>query len=262
MAILNFLHYSSFNLEDSTMGRKWNNIKEKKAAQDKTRSQNYSKVLRDIMIAAKRGGIEPEANFALKLALQKARTFNVPKDNVEKAIKKAAGEGAENWDEVFYEAYGADGVAIFIEATTNNPTRTSGNIKAALNRWQGSLGKEGCLQFVFERAAVFTLTDTGLDVDDLTMSLIDAGATDVEKEDDQIIVKGTVESFGELHKKIEELGLKIEESALERIPLNTKKPSKEAYKAIAKLIDILESDDDVQNVFHNMEWDDSFAEEN
>lgn len=240
------------------MGRKWNNIKEKKAATDKARSQNYTKVLRDITIAVKKAGAEVDSNFGLKLALQKAKTFNVPKDNIEKAIKKALGEGSETWDEVNYEAYGAEGVALFIEAMTNNPTRTASNIKAALNRWQGSLGKEGCLQFVFERKAVFVLPAEGLDVDELTMELIDAGATDVEQEEDEIIVKGEVESFGSLHKKMEEMNLTIKSSELERIPLNSKKPSIDGFKAVQKLIDILESDDDVQSVYHNMEWDDSF----
>lgn len=240
------------------MGRKWNNIKEKKAAMDKARSQSYTKVLRDITIAVKKSGAEVESNFSLKLALQKAKTYNVPKDNIDKAIKRALGEGSETWDEVNYEGYGAEGVAIFVEGTTNNPTRTASNVKAAFNRWHGSLGKEGCLQFVFERKAVFTLPAEGIDVDELTMELIDAGATDVEQDEDVVIVKGEVESFGTLHKKIEEMNLPVEDSGLQRLPLNTKKPSVEGYKTIQKLIDILEADDDVQNVYHNMEWDDAF----
>ncbi len=244
------------------MGRKWNNIKMKKAAQDKARSQSYTKVLRDIFLAVKKGGAEPESNFLLKVALQKAKVNNVPRDNIEKAIKKASGEGTENWDEINYEGYGLEGVALFIEATTDNPTRTASNIKAAFNRWEGSLGTPGCLQFVFERKAVFTVKDEGQDIDELTMELIDAGVEDVAREEDVFVIKGAVESFGSIHKKLEEMKLKVEESELERIPLNTKKPSKEAYKTIAKLIDVLEGDDDVQHVYHNMEWDESFADEN
>ena len=240
------------------MGRKWNNIKMKKAASDKARSQNYTKVLRDIMMAVKNGGVEAESNFALKVALLKAREFNVPKDNVEKAIKKASGVDAENWEEASYECYGPEGVAIFIDATTNNPTRTAGNIRAALNRWSGSMGKEGCLQFIFERKAAFTISSENIDLDDLTMLLIDAGAEDLEKDEDVILIKGEVENYGSILNKLEELKIKPIESGLKRLPLNMKKISVDGYKIFSRLIDILEADDDVQEVYHNLEWDDAF----
>jgi YebC/PmpR family DNA-binding regulatory protein len=243
------------------MGRKWNNIKMKKASQDKLRSQNYTKVLREVTMAVKRGGAETESNFALKIALLKAREYNVPKDNVEKAIKKGLGDGTENYEEVNYEGYALDGVAVFIEAATDNPTRTISNIRSYFNRWGGSIGKEGCLQFVFERKAIFTIKeDQKLDLDDLTMTLIDAGAEDVESEEGFITIKGAVENFGDLHKKLEEMKLKVEESGLERLPLNTKEVlNKDNFDKIMRLIDILEADDDVQKVYHNMEFNESWA---
>jgi YebC/PmpR family DNA-binding regulatory protein len=245
------------------MGRKWNNIKMKKAAQDKLRSQNYTKVLREVTMAVKRSGsADPDSNFSLKLALQKAREYNVPKDNVDKAIKKGMGDGTENYSEVNYEGYGLDGVAIFVEAATDNPTRTIANIRNYFNKNGGSIGKEGCLQFVFERKAVFTFENKNYDIDELTLELIDVGAEDVELEDGYITVKGEVESFGDLYKKLESMKIKLNSSELERLPLNTKEVLvKENYDKVLKLVDALESDDDVQKVYHNMDYNEAFDQD-
>lgn len=246
------------------MGRKWNNIKMKKAAQDKQRSQNYTKVLREITMAVKRSGhAEIESNFALKIALLKAREYNVPKDNVDKAIKKGLGNDTSNWEEINYECYAIDGVAVFVEAATDNPTRTISNVRSYFNKWGGSIGTPGCLQFVFERKATFTIKEeslNGMSSDDLTMELIDYNIDDVEVEDGFVTVQGPVESYGDIYKKLEELNIKVEEAELERIPLNTKEVSKESYDKIMKLIDALEADDDVQKVYHNIEWNEAFAE--
>jgi YebC/PmpR family DNA-binding regulatory protein len=246
------------------VGRKWNNIKMKKAAQDKQRSQNYTKVLREVTMAVKRAGhAEVEANFALKIALLKAREYNVPKDNVDKAIKKGLGNDGADIEEINYEGYGLDGVAIFIETATDNTTRTVGNIRSYFNKYGGSLGTPGCLQFVFERKSAFTIKEENLNkmsTDDLMMELIDFGIDDVESDEGYVTVKGPVESYGEIYKKLEDLKIKVEESGLERLPLNTKEVSKESFDKIQKLIDTLESDDDVQKVYHNLEWNEAFAE--
>ena len=239
------------------MGRKWNNIKDKKAAQDKKRSQSYTKVLAEITVAAK-GGADPHSNFRLRLALQKAKENNVPKDNVDKAIRKGAGLDGAAPDEVNYEGYAIDGVAIFVEALTDNVTRTIANIRNAFTKNGGSLGKEGCLQFVFERKAIFEIPKGNIDIDDLTMSLIDVGAEDVSEEDGYITVKGAREDFGSINKKLEELKIKPEEAGLERLPLNFKKVSKENFEKIMKMVDMLEGDDDVQKVYHNIEYDEAF----
>jgi YebC/PmpR family DNA-binding regulatory protein len=243
------------------VGRKWNNIKMKKGQQDKLRSQNYTKVLREVTMAVKKSGsADPDSNFALKIALLKSRENNVPRDNVEKAIKKGLGDGTENYEEVNYEGYGVDGVAIFVEAATDNVTRTIANVRSYFNRWGGSVGKEGCLQFVFERKAVFEIKDEAkkIDVDDLTMNLIDYGVEDVERDEDYVTVKAPVESFGDVHRKLEDMKIKVEESALERLPLNTKDVSKDSYDKIMKLIEALDADDDVQKVYHNLEWNESY----
>ena len=246
------------------MGRKWNNIKMKKAATDKLRSQSYTKILREILMAVKNAGhAEVESNFALKIALIKAREFNVPKDNVDKAIKKGLGQDGAIIEEINYEAYGNDGVALFIETATDNPTRTVANIRSYLNKYGGSLGTSGCLQFVFERKASFTIKEAGLNkmsTDDLMMELIDYNIDDVESEDGFVTVQGPVESYGEIYKKLEELKIKVEDSGLERLPLNTKEITKDSYLKLQKLIDVLESDDDVQKVHHNLEWNEAFAE--
>lgn len=242
------------------MSRHWNNIKLKKSALDKQRSKGYTKVLRDIFIAVKTGGADPDVNFRLKMALQKSKEINLPKDNIERAIKKAQGEDTENYVDVNYELYGIDGIALFVEAATNNPTRTISNIRSYLNKWEGSIGKEGCLQFVFERKAIFTIKQESIDIDELTLELIDAGAEDVTAEEGYITIKGEVENYGAIQKKLDELKIKIEESGLERLPLMYKAASnKENYQRILKFVDALEEDDDVRQVYHNMDYNENFS---
>lgn len=242
------------------MGRKWNNIKDKKAAQDRLRSQSYTKVLHEITMAVKNGGVSPDSNFRLKLALNKAKVCNVPRDNIERAIKKGSGADANNMQEINYEGYGLDGVAIFVETTTDNVTRTIANVRNAFSKNGGAIGTQGCLQFVFDRKAVFEFAQNKIDVDELTLTLIDVGAEDVVLEDGYITVTGAMENFGAISKKLEELKITPEEAGLERVPLTTKKVSKETFEKIMKLIDMLESDDDVQKVYHNIEFDEAFAQ--
>ena len=246
------------------MGRKWNNIKMKKAAQDKLRSQSYTKVLREILMAVKNAGnAEPDSNFALKIALQKAKENNVPRDNIDKAIKKGLGQDGAVMEEINYEGYGLDGVAIYIETLTDNPTRTVSNVRSYFNKYGGSLGTPGCLQFVFERKSIFTIKEEdlkGMSTDDLMMELIDFNIDDVEVEDGYVTVKGPTDSYHDIYKKLEALNIKLEDSGFERLPLNTKEVSKESFDKIQKLIDVLESDDDVSKVYHNLEWNEAFAE--
>jgi YebC/PmpR family DNA-binding regulatory protein len=242
------------------MGRKWNNIKEKKASMDKQRGQMYTKALRDVTVASKKGGADPESNFLLKLALQKCRTYNVPKDNIERAIKKGLGADQENYQDITYEGYGPAGVAIFIDGCTNNPTRTVANIRSYFKKGAGELAKDGALQFLFEQKAVFHLAkpEKNFNEDDFTLEVIDGGADDIEIDGDDITITADRTQFGGLHKKLEQMGYTPKESGLERIPTNTKKISKEDFVALMKLIDLIEEDEDVQKVFHNVEYDESF----
>jgi len=242
------------------MGRKWNNIKEKKGDQDKQRSLIYTKTLREVTKAVKNGGEEVDSNFLLRIALEKCRKYNVPKDNVDRAIKKGLGNEDEGYEDIAYEGYGPNGVAIFVEASTNNVTRTVANVRNAFNKCGGSLGTTGCLQFVFERKAVFEIPQGKIVEDDFTMDMIDAGAEDVVLEDGYFTVTGPMESFGAIQSKLDELKITAEEAGLERVPLTYKEIDKETWKIISKLVDMLENDDDVSKVYHNVQYDESFAE--
>jgi YebC/PmpR family DNA-binding regulatory protein len=216
------------------MGRKWNNIKEKKGEQDKQRALVYTKVLREIT--------------------------KVPKDNIDRAIKKGLGADDEGYEDIAYEGYGPNGVAIFIEASTNNVTRTVANVRNYFNKCGGSLGTTGCLQFVFERKAVFEIKLNNLNEDDFTMSMIDAGAEDVVLEDGHFTVTGPMESFGQIQTALDILKVTADEAGLERVPLTFKEIDVETFKIIMKLVDLLENDDDVIKVYHNIEYNDSFAD--
>lgn len=241
------------------MGRKWNNIKEKKGDQDKQRSLIYTKTLREVTKAVKNGGEEVESNFLLRIALEKCRKYNVPKDNVDRAIKKGLGNDDEGYEDISYEGYGPNGVAVFVEASTNNVTRTVANVRNFFNKCGGSLGTSGCLQFVFDHKAVFEIPQANLNEDDFTLEMIDAGADDVVLEDGYFTVTGPMETFGTLQSKLDELKVTAEEAGLERVPTTYKEVDAETFKTIMKLVDLLENDDDVNKVYHNIQYDDSFA---
>ncbi len=238
---------------------KWANIRHRKGAQDAKRGKIYSKLVKEISVAVKTGGVDPECNPRLRLAIQNAKSQNMPKDNVERAIKKASGEGAENFVETTFEGYGPDGVAIFVECATDNNTRSVANVRSYFNKNNGSLGKDGCLQFIFDRKGIFTFNAEDIeDEDEFTMEMIDAGAEDVEVEDGMVTVITAMENFGSASKKIQELNLESIDAGLKRVPTTYKEISEQAYPTFMKLIDLLEDDEDVQNVYHNVEFDESF----
>jgi YebC/PmpR family DNA-binding regulatory protein len=242
------------------MGRKWNNIKEKKGEADKARGAMYTKALKEVTKAVKSGGEDAASNFLLKIALDRCRKYNVPKDNIDRAIKKGLGTEEVGDADVAYEGYGPHGVAIFVDTSTNNVTRTVANIRNCFNKCGGSLGTTGCLQFVFERKAVFEIPQEKLVEDDFTMEMIDAGAEDVLLEDGFFTVTAPMEDFGHVHHKLDQMKITADEAGLERVPLNFKEIDKEAFKVITKLVDMLEADDDVVKVYHNVQYHDSFAE--
>lgn len=236
------------------MGRKSAKIAAKKGAADKARSQVYTKALHDVATAVKSGGGDAETNFLLKIALERCKKFNVPKDNVDRAIKRGLGGDSEGYQDVTYEGYGAGGVAVFVETSTNNVTRTVANIRNYFNKSGGSLGKDGSLQFIFDRKAVFTVPKNDLDEDDFTLEMIDAGAEDIELEDGLFEVIGPMEVFGQIQNKLQELGTTPEEAGLQRIPNNFKAvDNDEIMGQLEKLIGLLEDDEDVVTVYHNIE---------
>jgi YebC/PmpR family DNA-binding regulatory protein len=235
------------------MGRKSAKIANKKGAADKLKSQVYTKALVDVTIAAKSGGGDPDTNFLLRIAMERCRKNNVPRDNIERAIKKGMGGDGAGYEDIAYEGYGPHGVAIFVEASTNNGTRTVANVRNFFNKNGGSLGTSGSLQFIFDRKAVFAIPQAELDEDDFTMDMIDAEAEEIELEDGIFEVTGPMESFGTIQVKLQELKVTPEEAGLERVPTTYKAVSDEQYADVEKLIDLLEADEDVTIVYHNME---------
>jgi len=237
------------------MGRAFEYRKASKMARWDKMAKTFSKIGKDIALAVKAGGPDVEANPALRRCIQNAKGANMPKDNVERAIKKASGADAENYEEITYEGYGQGGVAFFVECTTNNTTRTVANVRAVFNKFDGNLGKNGELAFIFDRKGIFTidLAKITMDWDDFEMEMIDGGAEDVEKDEEEVMITTAFEDFGSLSHKLDELKIEAKSAELQRIPNNTKEVTEEQFKANMKMLDRFEEDDDVQNVYHNME---------
>lgn len=237
------------------MGRKSAKIAARKSASDKLKSQIYTKILFEVTRAVKTGGDDEGTNFLLRVALNKCRKNNVPKDNIQRAIKKGMGSEGAGYADVNYEGYGAGGVAIFVETSTDNVTRTVANMRFIFSRNAGTLGNSGSLQFLFDHKSVFEVPKGNLDADDFMLEMMDAGAEDIEEEDGMFIVTGAKEDFGVIQAKLEELGITPEEANLERIPNNLKEVDEDIFEQNMKLIDALEADEDVIRVFHNIDAD-------
>jgi len=206
-------------------------------------------------LAVKAGGPDPDSNPALRRCIQNAKGANMPKDNVERAIKKASGADAENYEEVTYEGYGQGGVAFFVECTTNNTTRTVANVRAIFNKFEGNLGKNGELAFIFDRKGIFTIEKTKIiiDWDEFEMEMIDGGAEEIDQDEEEVMITTAFEDFGALSHKLDEMGIEAKSAELQRIPNMTKEVNEEQFKANMKMLERFEEDDDVQNVYHNME---------
>lgn len=235
---------------------KWANIKHRKGAQDAKRGKLFTKLTREIMIAARLGGGDPSSNPRLRIAIQNARGANMPKERIEKAIAKATGAGSEDYIEVTYEGY-VNGVALFIECTTDNTNRTVANVRAILSKHGGSLTTNGSLDFIFDRKGVFTISleDYKLDEEVFTLEMADAGAEEVEFDHENAFatVYCAMEDFGRLQKKLEEMNIEAKEAGLQRLPKTLVKLDNETFQRTLKAIEALEDDDDVQKVYHNIE---------
>ena len=238
---------------------KWSTIKRKKGAIDAKRGKIFTKIIKEIIIAAKEGGSDPESNARLRLAVQNAKGANMPKDNIERAIKKATGSDAENYVETTFEGYAPGGIAIFIECLTDNNNRTVANVRAAFNKYGGSLGTNGSLSFLFDRKGIFTIKNENISLEDLELEMIDAGAQSIDIDDNIITISCAKEDFGSVNKKLNDLAIETEEAGLKRIPNDTKNLDVETAKKALRLIEILEDDDDVQFVYHNIEMTDELA---
>mgnify|MGYP001767243884 CR=1 FL=1 len=238
---------------------KWSTIKRKKGAADAKRGKIFTKIIKEIVIAAKEGGGDPDSNARLRLAIQNAKGANMPKDNIERAIKKATGSEAVSYIETSFEGYGPHGIAVFVECLTDNNNRTVASVRSVFNKYGGNLGTNGSLSFLFERKGTFTLKNEGFSQEELELEMIDAGAQDMEIDGDILTITCAMEDFGSVSRKLSDLGIEPEESGLKRIPNDTKKLDVESAKKVLKFIETLEDDDDIQNVYHNLEMTEELA---
>jgi len=240
---------------------KWANIKHRKGAQDAKRGKMFTRITKEIQIAVKESGSDPDSNPRLRTAIQNARSVNMPKDNVNRAIKKASESESEKFEEITFEGYGTGGVAVFVECATDNHNRTVSNIRHIFSKRGGSLGTNGSLSFIFDRKGVISIPkNDSIDVDEFELELIDAGAEDFEIEGDLIVITTALEDFSNVQKKLEEMNVEVQSAGLQRIPNNYKKLDVDDAKKLLRMIDEFEDDDDVQNVYHNLEMTDELAE--
>lgn len=242
---------------------KWANIKHRKGAQDKKRAKQFTRAIKEISVAVKEGGgPDPEANPALRNAISNAKGVNMPKDTIERAIKKAGGAEADNYELVTFEGYGPNGIAFFIECTTNNTNRTVASVRSIFSKNGGSLGTNGSLEFLFVRKGVFIIERSSItqNMEEFELELIEGGATTIEKEEEVIYVYTDFTDFGTMNAKLEEIGIEPKNAELQRIPLNTVELPLEDAQKILQLVDKFEEDDDVQNVYHNLKLTDELLE--
>ena len=237
------------------MGRAFEFRKARKMKRWSAMSKTFTRIGKDISIAVKEGGTDPETNSRLRQVIQNAKSANMPKENIERAIKKASGADAASYTEMSLEGYAPYGIAIFVDCTTDNNNRTVANVRSYFNKCEGSLGTNGSLEFIFDRKGVFTIdsNQVTMDLEELEMELIDGGLENLEVDQEAISVYCDYTEFSNMQKCLEGLEIEIQNSELQRIPNNTKTISAEQAELVLKLLDKLESDDDVQQVFHNME---------
>jgi YebC/PmpR family DNA-binding regulatory protein len=234
------------------MGRIFEKRKHKMFARFDRMAKAFTRIGKDIAIAVKQGGPHPEHNPKLRMAMQNAKGVNMPKDRIEGAIKRASSKEEKDFQEVTYEGYAPHGVPIMVECATDNPTRTVANVRLHFSKNGGSMGNSGSVAFLFERKGVFKFDPAKLDLDALELDLIDAGAEDIERNEDEIVVYTKFTEFGHMLKFLESKNLEAKSSELHYIPNTTKELSEAEQDEVLKLVEVLESDDDVQQVYHNL----------
>jgi YebC/PmpR family DNA-binding regulatory protein len=241
---------------------KWSSIKHRKGAQDAKRGKIFTKIIREITVAVKEGGKDPDINNRLRTALEKARGANMPKDTLQNAIKRGAGElSGVNYESFSYEGYGPGGVAVMVDILTDNKNRTAADVRHTFAKHGGNLGENGCVGWLFDRKGSITIKSEGLDEDTLMDIVLEAGADDIVNNDDEFEVLTEPSSLENVKKALTEKGIEYESAELTMIPQNTVKlDGKDAAKML-KLIDDLEDNDDVQNVYSNFEIDDEVLEQ-
>jgi YebC/PmpR family DNA-binding regulatory protein len=235
------------------MGRAFEFRKARKMKRWSAMSKAFTRIGKDIVMAVKEGGPDPDSNARLRAVIQNAKSVNMPKDNVERAIKRASDKNQGDYKEVLFEGYAQHGIAVLIETATDNNTRTVANVRSYFNKTDGSLGTSGSVVFMFDHTCNFRVNGEGLDLEDLELELIDHGVEEIFEDDDGVLIYAPFESFGAIQSYLEENDIEILSSGFERIPQVTKKLSPEEAADVEKLLEKLEEDDDVQNVYHTME---------
>jgi len=240
---------------------KWANIKHRKGLKDKRRGKLFTRLLKELMMATRNGGPDPDGNPRLRLAIQNAKGANIPKDTILRNIEKASGIGGEAYVEPTYEGYAPFGIAVFVECATDNLNRTVQDVRMVFNKYGGNLGTNGSLSFVFDRMGVFEVAQGNLNEDDFTMEMIDSNASEVELNEGIFNVLLPFESFGLLQRKLESMGIEAENASIQSIPKERTVLDLESAKKVMKLIEMLEDLDDVQQVYHNLEITEELANE-
>lgn len=215
-------------------------------------SKAFTRIGKDIVMAVKEGGADPDSNARLRAVIQNAKAVNMPKDNVERAIKRASDKSQGEYKELLYEGYGPHGIAILVETATDNPTRTVANIRSYFNKCGGTLGTSGSVEFLFDHSCNFRIASENCDLEALELDLIDFGVEEIFEDEDGVLIYAPFEAFGSLQKELENRSLQILSSGFERIPQITKELTEEQVTDIEKLLEKIEEDDDVQNVYHTM----------
>lgn len=238
------------------MGRAFEYRKARKLKRWGNMSRTFTRIGKEITIAAKAGGPDPSTNPRLRVLMQNAKAANMPKDTVERAIKKATDKDSSDYKEITYEGYGPFGIAIFVEAATDNNTRTVANVRSYFTKYGGNLGTQGSLTFLFDHKSVFKIKPKdGVSLEDLELELIDYGVDEIENDEEEIVLYGAFEEFANIQKYLEANGFEIVSAEFERIPHELKEVTAEQRVTLDKLLEKLEEDEDVQNVFHNMKED-------
>ena len=234
------------------MGRAFEFRKARKMKRWSAMSKAFTRIGKDIVIAVKEGGPDPDSNSKLRAVIQNAKSVNMPKDNIDRAIKRASDKSMGNYKEILFEGYAPYGVAILVETATDNNTRTVANIRSYFNKCNGNLGTSGSVIFMFDHTCNFRIEKQNIDIENLEFDLIDFGVEEVFEDKDGILIYGPFDSFGEIQKALESNEIQIISSGFDRIPNNLKNVNEEDRSEIEKLLEKIENDDDVQNVFHNM----------
>ena len=235
------------------MGRAFEFRKARKMKRWSAMAKTFTRIGKDIVMAVKEGGPDPENNSRLRAVIQNAKSANMPKDNIERAIKKASDKNTENYKEILYEGYAPHGVAVLVETATDNNNRTVANIRSYFNKGSGTLGTSGSVEFMFDHSCNFRIPSEGLDPEEIELEFIDYGVEEVFIDEDGMLLYAPFESFGTIQRELENRSIEILSSGFERIPQVTKKLSKEAQEEVEKLIEKIEEDDDVQNVYHTLD---------